>query len=116
MGLGSKMQHCIDLVLSENVVDQVGGANVTLDKREVFVVLDLLEVVNCCAIVQFIQTHHLVLGVLRHEFQHHVGSTENRNTHTHTHKKKHTQKKANEPSNGTKEDNDENKQSLDELT
>ena len=63
MSLGSEVHNSINFVFLEAVVDQIGTADVTLDKLEVGKVLKLAEVLKARAVVELVVDNNIVLRV-----------------------------------------------------
>mmetsp|Transcript_2458 Transcript_2458/g.5075 ORF Transcript_2458/g.5075 Transcript_2458/m.5075 type:complete len:338 (+) Transcript_2458:1664-2677(+) len=76
MGLCRKVHNGINLFLSKNIRNQVGGRNVTLDKFEIRQVEQLFQVGQTGTIVEVVVNDDFVLGVLLTQKDCHVRCNE----------------------------------------
>lgn len=86
MALSGKVDDCINVLRPKNMIDKTRAQDVTLypsvcfsgtylNKLVVWLVLDLLDIVERSAIIQAIHIHNLVLRILLHKSNHKMGST-----------------------------------------
>lgn len=64
MGLRREMKNGINLFFAKDVRDQVGRCNITLDKLEVWLFKELLQVGQAGAVIKLVVDDDLVLRVL----------------------------------------------------
>jgi len=63
MSLSSEMQDGVDLVLVQHVRHEIRGADITLNKRVVSQILNLVKVIDAAAIIKLVVVHNIVVGV-----------------------------------------------------
>mmetsp|Transcript_927 Transcript_927/g.1606 ORF Transcript_927/g.1606 Transcript_927/m.1606 type:complete len:313 (-) Transcript_927:149-1087(-) len=62
--LGGKVHHGIDLLLLEDVVDEIGTLDVTLDELEIGQILDVGQILEARAVIELVVDDNIVLRIL----------------------------------------------------